>query len=359
MRIGILTYYNVHNHGAVLQANGLKTILKKMGHQVEFLQFDRNYDMLPSETSKKYTGGLSSVPFYAKYLLEKGIGNVLFNYRKKSMLDNYRKGHIPLGSYADKFDGDLIVIGSDEVFSMEIGFNPCLYGLGLNCSDIISYAGCFGPTTEKDIIAYDKQDEIKAGLKGMKAISVRDENSQSVVKEIADENAQIVCDPVILYGYKNEMNRFVPKEKDYIVVYSYDRSMQDAEEIKQIKSFAKKHNKKLFSVSYYHSWCDKNIQATPAQLLGWIKNADCVITDTFHGSVLSIVCNTPMIVKLRDNKNKLGFLLHEYNLEDRIIDSFIDVSECYDKQIDFGCVNAIIKEKRKTSMTFLKNAIGD
>ena len=54
MEIGILTYYGVHNHGAVLQANGLKRILEKQGHSVRFLSFERNYDYIPAEQTKKY-----------------------------------------------------------------------------------------------------------------------------------------------------------------------------------------------------------------------------------------------------------------------------------------------------------------
>ena len=69
MEIGILTYYGVHNHGAVLQANGLKRILEKQGHSVRFLSFERNYDYIPAEQTKKYKIGIGSIPYYFKYLL--------------------------------------------------------------------------------------------------------------------------------------------------------------------------------------------------------------------------------------------------------------------------------------------------
>ena len=66
MKIGILTYYGVHNHGAVLQANALRTYLTNKGHEVVFLTFERNYDFIPKNNAKKYQGGLSSIPFYLK-----------------------------------------------------------------------------------------------------------------------------------------------------------------------------------------------------------------------------------------------------------------------------------------------------
>ena len=72
MKIGILTYYGVHSHGAVSQANALKTVLENMGHEVCFVTFERNYDYIPVEQSRKYKISVASIPFYAKYLLEKG-----------------------------------------------------------------------------------------------------------------------------------------------------------------------------------------------------------------------------------------------------------------------------------------------
>ena len=357
MKIGILTYYGVHNHGAVLQANALRTYLRKKGHTVYFLSFERNYDYIPPENAKKYKGGLASLPFYSKYLIEKGLSNILYNVKKTRVLNTYRKSRLPVIESFDKFDGDMIIIGSDEVFSLEIGYNPCLYGIGLKSKKIISYAGCFGPTTVDDIKSKKLASPIAEGLNKMTAISVRDGNSKSVVEQLTDREAILVCDPVIMYGYKKEMSLFTPNDRDYIVIYAYDRSMQDPKEIAAIKAFAKRHHKKIYSVAYHHNWCDKNIQANPNQLLGWIKYADCVITDTFHGSVLSIVCNTPMIVKLRENKNKLEFLLQEFELKDRIISKFEELDSVYKRKVDFSKVNVHINERRKASRSFLDEFI--
>ena len=72
MDIGILTYYGVHNHGAVLQANGLQQVLRGMEHNVRFLSFERSYEYISEEQPKKYKLGLASIPFYFKCMIEKG-----------------------------------------------------------------------------------------------------------------------------------------------------------------------------------------------------------------------------------------------------------------------------------------------
>lgn len=359
MDIGILTYYGVHNHGAVLQANGLQQVLKNMGHNVRFLSFERSYEYISAEQTKKYKLGLSSIPFYFKYMLEKGAGNILYNYKKRNTLKAFRSSVFNLDTSYDAFQGDAVVIGSDEVFSLEIGYNPMMYGYGLKAKKVASYAGSFGPTTLKEIEQKGKTDAIKHGFEQFNAISVRDQNSQSVIKELCNKEVPLVCDPVILYGYKNEMNQFKPSVQGYIVIYAYDNRMNDAAEVQAIKAYAKERGLKIYSVGYYHKWCDRNIDASPVELLGWIRNADLTITDTFHGSVISIICNTPMAVKLRDNANKLAYLLSEYGLSDRIMDSFNDLGKVTKLFIDFEDVNRRLEEKRMASLQYLKSAIED
>ena len=96
MKIGILTYYGVHNHGAVLQANALKTVLKGKGHECGFLEFERSYSNISRQQANKYKLGLGSIGFYAKYLMEKGVGNILYNVGKKRTLGKFRADNIPM-----------------------------------------------------------------------------------------------------------------------------------------------------------------------------------------------------------------------------------------------------------------------
>lgn len=358
-KAGILTYYGVHNHGAVLQANALKKVLEKKGYEVTFLRFNRNYDMIPEENSKKYKIGLSSIPFYVKYTLQRGIPNILYNLKKNQILNQYRSENLPLGNRYSNFRGELAVIGSDEVFSMEIGINPFFFGHGVMAEKVISYAGCFGPTTIDFVEEHGLSSMIGSGLKSLSAIGVRDMNSKNIADKLSEKESVLVCDPVILYGYEDEQKIFTPKVKDYIVVYAYDKNLNDPEEVNYIREYAKKNKLKIYSVGYHHKWCDKSINATPEEVLGYIRNSKLVVTDTFHGSVMSLVCNAPMVVKLRGNQNKLGFLMQEYGVEDRVVDSFADIEKVAGRLIDYSKVNGIIKARREASLKFLHDSIGE
>lgn len=358
MKIAILTYYGVHNHGAVLQANALKTVLESYGHDVEFLEFHRNYDYIPVNNAKKYKISLSSIPFYTKYLFEKGLGNILYNLKKNRILSNFRKENFVIKQRYSDFAGDIIIIGSDEVFSFEIGINPFFFGHALKANKIFSYGGCFGPTTEQILNDNNLVNLVKSGFANMCSIGVRDMNSKNIADKLSDKESVLVCDPVILYGYKKEQKAYTPKNKNYILIYSYDKNMNNNLEVESIRKYAKSKNLKIYSVGYHHKWCDKNINVTPEELLGYIKNADLVVTDTFHGSVLSIICNTQFFVKMRNNTNKVAFLLEEYNLTDRIINNFDEIEKTSCNPIDFSKVNKIVENRREDSIKFLENAIG-
>ena len=357
MKIGILTYRDVHNHGAVLQANALKTVLESWGHEVCFLQFQRNYDLIPSNSAKKYKLGLSSIPFYIKYMLQRGISNVVYNFYKNRILNKYRNNSLKLGPRYSDFQGDVVIIGSDEVFSFEVGINPFFFGHGVQCNRILSYAGCFGPTTLSFLKDHSLEALVTSGLEQMSAVGVRDKNSKDIVESVSSKKAQLVCDPVILYGYEKEKAEFKPKQQKYLVVYSYDKNMNDTTEVQAIRNYAKKNNLKVLSVGYYHKWCDKNISVSPDELLGYIQNAELVVTDTFHGAVLSLVCNTNFAVKLRGNSNKLKNLLEEYSLTDRLIEDFSDLEKISSQSIDFDSVNNIIEKRRNFSEEFLKTSL--
>ena len=359
MDIGILTYYNVHNHGALLQAYGLQQVLKQQGCHVEFLRFSRNYDMLEEGTEKKYKFGLSSFKFYLKYLFQNGFGTFFYNYGKRKALKKFSKENFCIKVRYSDFSGNAVCIGSDEVFAIDVGINPFFYGHCLNTSAIFSYAGSFGSTSREDIEKAGCAELISRGFEKMSGIAVRDQNSYNIVKDLVSTDPVLVCDPVILYGYKTELAALPKKEQKYILLYSYDKNSNSPEEKEAIKKFARTMGCKIYSVGYYHKWCDKNINVSPIELLGFVRDAQFVVTDTFHGSVLSIITGTPFAALPRTNKNKLSFLLSEYGLDDRILSNYSELEQIQKQEIDQDTLGAILEERRAASFAYLTARLGE
>lgn len=357
MKIGIITHYNVHNHGALLQLYALKKVLEKEGNDVKALTFKKNFDFIDEGLDKKYDISIKSVIWYIKYISQIGLNRASFNIRKKRILDKFK---LPmLGEYYSRAKNlDAVFIGSDEVFSVEVGNNPFFFGIGVPCSNIYAYAACCGPTDLKLIEQNHMKSLVSAGMKDMKKISVRDKNTYDTVHDLTGIETEIVCDPVILYGYADEIKNAKRKIKsDYLLIYSYDNNMNNPEEVEKIKRFAKSKNLKIVSAGFYHKWCDKCVDGSPIDILGYFKYAEYVVTDTFHGSVMSLVTNSEFVAKIRGNKNKLYDLLDRFGLSERIIEDFDKLNACFDKNIDYKKVNTTIGDYREKSLEFIKGCL--
>ena len=144
-------------------------------------------------------------------------------------------------------------------------------------------------------------------------------------------------------------------KKDYIIVYSYPNRIKAKEEISVIKSFAKKYGKKLISIGFYFPWCDETIIPNPFEVLGYIKGADYIITDTFHGSVMSIKYNRPFAALVRSsNQQKMISLLSQFKLEDRIVSNMALLEKSLLLPIQYQEINEIIDKEKIRSLEYLK-----
>jgi hypothetical protein len=192
----------------------------------------------------------------------------------------------------------------------------------------------------------------------MAGLSMRDQNSIAIAKEFTGRDAELVVDPVILYGYKKEleglMNPGLPK---YLLVYAYESRLNDPKEYQAILDYA--HSKGMIVVcpGFYHKWADKNINTEPVELLSYFKYAEYVVTDTFHGAVMSIITGRDLAVKIRDNGNKLLNLLSEYGLDGRVLSDEWNLDAIFSRQQNNDYVRSEVERRRKVSMDYLGRMI--
>ena len=362
MKIGILTHYDVNNQGAQLQMYALSKELEHMGHEVKILTYVKNYDF-DIQKKLKYQPSIKSIPTYFKeYLIKRGIGSILHNYKKLKTNKKFRKDNFKFENYATA-NIDMAIVGSDEVFSIPMGVNMMMYGHCVNTNKMISYAPSFGQTNVKTLEEKHANELVKSGLSKFIDISARDENTKKVIKELTGREAQMVCDPAILHKFNEEEIKTgikIPNKK-YMVIYAYDYNMTSEEEINAIKKYAKENKLLIVSPGTYHKWCDKNISCNALEWVEIIKNAECVITDTFHGTITSAIMNVPMAVLVRTslNANKMTDLLNKLNIKERRIEAitYENIGKVLKSKINFEKVNKSIENLRKDSKKYLKEAI--
>lgn len=327
MKIGILSMQRIINNGSLLQAYGLKKIIESLGNTVQFVDFkvsdEENEIFTLKEKIQNFNSVLYTLLVSFRNLLKfgpKGIAIAISNHKvRNNFLNNYMSvlNLSKEPNYSPKVD--VLVFGSDEVFNtvqyVELGKGYAwqLYGADNNAGKLVSYAASFGHTTYKGLEKYNMLDKSRELLSKFAAFSVRDRNSYDIIKRLTGKEASINIDPVLLYDFADiEIKQ--PKIKDYILIYGYPGRINDKQEVAEIKAFAKKYNKKLVCVNMMQAWCDEFIYAHPFDLLGYFKYADYVVTDTFHGAVISIKYNIPFIQFVRESKGysnnqKVGYLL--------------------------------------------------
>lgn len=329
--VGILSMQRVINYGSYLQAYALRELLKANGAGDIFF-----IDIIPGRILVK---SIAKKPKYIRYVvilwrlvksanLIPGIKTFLF---KRKLARSIRAAWPALG-LEKQVPGtlDLLVIGSDEVFNCcqdtYWGYSTQLFG-DIPLSEarrVVSYAGSFGHTDLDQLKFYGIDSEIALHLKRLSAISVRDENSASIIKNLIGKEPLIHIDPVLAYGFQKELESFTerPMKAPYMIVYSYQGRINAPKEVGEIRKWAQTKGLKIISIFCRYDWCDEVvIPAKPVEVLRWFKFADSVVTDTFHGTIFSVISQARFATLLRDsNYNKLHYLLQSLGLLNRVVD---------------------------------------
>lgn len=363
--VGILSMQRVINYGSFLQAYALKQLLLKNGaKEVYFIDIEKGRPLL--EYRPKQLTLSRRIMRQIKLIFQ---GTFLSNLRDKKFMTLLCKSIedcYPLLGDNRNLPGqfDLVVIGSDEVFNCcqtsSWGYTLQLYGQINNAKEVISYAGSFGHTTYEQLISYGIDKEIGATMKTIKSISVRDKNSCEIIEKLIGIKPRLDLDPVLIYGFSKEiMQGENATDSKFMVVYSYFKRFDDKNEVAAIKAFAKKRQLKLYSIYCRYDWCDKAvIPDTPFEVLNWFKCAEFVATDTFHGTIFSLITQTNFCTFVREsNKQKLSSLLEGFDLGNRIVTSVQcgDFEKIMTSKIEWNDFHNKLEVARESSNRYLKD----
>lgn len=312
--------------------------------------------------------------------IEKGLET--FRYRaplahKLSFIrykQSFAQKYMPLLGITDEMNYnptvDCLVIGSDEVFNCiqknsNVGYSPELFGKNNHAKKLITYAASFGNTTLVKLEKYKKADEVGALLKKFDAISVRDANSGAIVKQLTGKEPVYNLDPVLTYDYINCCDKIpqVQTNEKYLILYAYAGRISN-EEADWISDYAKKKNLKVYAIGGIQKCADRFVDCSPFEVLAYFRNAEEVITDTFHGSIFSVITHRPFTTLIRKsvrnsygNEEKLSDLLERLNLADRMTTKIEDAETINEKAIDYIKVDELLKAHREVAREYLRKSL--
>ena len=352
LKVGILSMQRIANYGSFLQAYGLKKILEELGCEVQFVDYHPGETLVPTEEGKGLKRKILKVieVFSFNAPLSEKIKFVIY---KK----NYAKKYYPYLEISESMNYspklDVLVIGSDEVFNCvqdntNVGFSLELFGENNNARRLISYAASFGNTTMDKLRKYEVYDEIAEYLKKFDAISVRDKNSGEIVKNLTGSVPEYNLDPVLAYEFVHKCKEIPTsiKEDKYMILYGYSGRFTK-QECKSIRRYAVKKGLKIFCIGGVQGCCDKFIDCDPFSVIAYFQHADCVVTDTFHGSILSIITHKQFVTVVRKegygNSEKLTDLLTRLKLKSRMINDIKQIDILMNSIIDYTYADEMIE----------------
>ena len=357
MKIGILTYHNTRNCGAVLQAYALQQALFALGIDNQII--DYRCDKIEEAYRLRHFWELKTIKMFIKWVL-----TIRNDKKTQKKFEIFRENILKLSGVYTKdtiknankeFDG--FITGSDQVWNLYLNGNDYTYMLDFaeKGKKRISYAASMGSGSLTD----GGNGAFKEAVLSFDLLSVREKPLKDYIKEITGIEPELVLDPTLLlkkeeYVFADNWGK--PKYK-YIFVYT----VAPAENIEQkAKELSKKTGYPIIwgHMSYRKKRGVKNVtDLAPSELVNYIKNAEYVLTSSFHGMAFSIIMQKQFFYDLdnnvKNNNARLETLAQLLGLEDReLIADNMDL--CKFAGIDYSAVNERLTRERKKSIEFLK-----
>lgn len=380
-------FYQNYNYGGILQAYALYHKLTELGFECEELnysqavrnpvkklvyRFNKVFEIVANpkdyiEVRKKYTRLIQS---RERYIAETGdqIKQAFSDFMSKEFVSTevyYPDTINNLGVY------DTYIVGGDQVWNPE-WTDSNFFFKSVKGGKKIGYSCSAGKSI------FTKQDirKLNSLVKGMDVVSVRETNFSDILTNIGVQN-NVIADPVFLYT-KEEWGEFAKSVSDlpehYIFAYILGA---DVECRKAIKEFAIKNGLKIVSIPHvfrYYIEADEDFadcsvsNAGPREFVYLIKNANFVLTDSFHGTAFSLIFERQFLNFSRfadgDKKSlnaRLKSVVEEYSLTDRMI-KIKDLYEvCVEelKKIDYEECSKITFLKRESALEFLERSLAE
>jgi len=376
MKIGIVTFFCVPNYGAMLQAYALWKYLEERGHQVEFIDYAfgnaRRIPLWKCFVSRQVHGYFNAIRKKLKAYVR---------FRIVHFSDAFPKTR-PVTTFVELKDAgcdyDALVVGSDQMWNPLwcSGENLPVVMLDFAAKGVkrIAYAVSFGT---KEWKKEHNADEAGRLLCEFDAISVREESGMKLVQELSGrDDTEWVVDPTLLHSasfYEPLFNVECCKRHRYVFSYMLEEWMNDenVESVMQAVMVAKEideiHTDKVSVGGLWSPVCklfDVQSKVPVGTWLSEIANSDFVVTNSFHGTVFSILFHRPFVTmpvsgKMSGMNERIVSLLSMAGLRSRIV-NIEDLDGCRDvvgSAINWDEVDRRLDAERLRADVFFKGAL--
>lgn len=362
MKIGILTFCCAHNFGAALQCYALVTYLSSRGHDVRTINYCPEYLVSHKPQYCSMTKEIGQKIKDIAYYIRLRYRYRLYETFSKKYFHLTEKCHDATDLKRICTDFDYVVIGSDQVWNGKYNGNDKVWWGGFAASGsapkLLAYAASAGNMT------FGTADAgfISEAIKRFTAVSVREGTLNEELTSLCglstgQRGITTVLDPTLLLPYKYWRKWRRPDLSGrYIVIYQGDHPDDNIFHVAQ--SLKKKLGCKIVVTDFYYN--NKNADCafktiSPKRFVTLVMNAECVLTNSFHGVALSIACRTNFysFPALSTKDQRITALLVSLGLQNRAVtDSLAEYSA-----MDYDKVNEKLNVLRTESDEFIKSNI--
>jgi len=378
--IGLLSLHWMNNYGTILQTFALQKAIKNEGYYSEYICYLPKNGIAKKSIVNIFIDEFPSslrrvIPFIKNRLTEYRIKTVSRKIENRNYLfEKFRKKYIKVGEkiYLTEEElninppkYDIYITGSDQIWNPNLSYSNEAFMLKFikENSRKNAYASSIGIVNITNF--YKKT--LYENLKDFNLLSCREATGVRILEEILSRKVMEVVDPTMLLCIDDFYEIAVPYHnmpKEYMLCYFLgDKKWQR----RYSKKVAKIRNIPIFYIAHNSNELGKKNalwDVGPQEFVSLLMNATCICTDSFHGSVLSLIfhrdlfgfCKRDDSEKTSDN-SRLKDFYKKFSIENRLIlYETCDPINCGD--IDYIKVDQIIKKEKKTSYMYLKKILG-
>ncbi|MFI3327376.1 MAG: polysaccharide pyruvyl transferase family protein, partial [Clostridia bacterium] len=367
-KVAIVSCYFQHNYGSMLQAYATQMALDKMNIENETIDISGfNGEIKKAKIKYFAKAALTSDILLSKMGMAKNVVKKKLSKNEYGSLSNVR--HEKFNKFAkEKFvlsqkynsinelsesckeNYSSVLVGSDQLW-LPANIAANYYTLNFVPDEVnsIAFATSFGMST----LPKDSSKKAEVFLKKIKHIGVREKSGQKLVKDIANRDVPVVCDPTLLFDgndwMKVQKEEAIEKEP-YIFCYFLGNNPPHREFAKRLKAET---GCKIVALVHLDEFvkCDeeyadkKPYDVDPADFLNYIRNAKYVCTDSFHCSVFSTLYKKDFFTFKRYTKNtkqstnsRIDNLFETLGITGRLLNGDENIKECISLKTDFDKV---------------------
>lgn len=376
--IGLVAVTN-HNFGSILQTFALQTAVRNMGCNTQIIKYtEGKYDKLGRFRNSEYAISRLKI-IYKKLAMDvlcpkqkHMLGKRALAFRE--FIDkelSFSKLYTSLSELKDASKNyDAVLLGSDQVWHpMNLRMNFFTLNFVPDSVKKGTYAPSFGVSSIPE--SYRKQ--YTDYINRIEYVSCREKAGVKLIKELTGKEVPMVCDPTLLLTAQDWDKCLSDKVKimeKYVFCYFIGNNPNQRE---VVRKYAKSHGLKVVALLHIDEYIasDENYadytpyNVGPAEFLYLVKNAECVMTDSFHASVFSLQFHRNFYTFNRfengdgnSTTSRIDSLLSTANVMDRKVKNGASVSDLVNTVIDYKDVDERLKQFRASSEAYLKSIVG-